>query len=231
MRATRLAVGVCATCMALAGPLGAQAGRAVSPPPQSLQHAGSLTTGLQDDIAAGRWDVAQHKLYALQRLIPRLDSLEEALEADGRMEDREDRPELGALVDSLANRLEDQRRVPALASANTVGRALLPLLAAFSTAPQLAVAELDVAGRDLQYAVDRGAWNAADHALEEIRQAYATVQPLLVQNAPNLNATVERRLTDLAGALQAHLHVRTHSLAGEFLQDVDLIHSTFTTDH
>jgi hypothetical protein len=231
MKATRLALSVSAMCVALTGSLTAQGSNPPPQPPQALQQAGSLTDNLQDDIAAGRWNAAQEKLVALQRLIPGLDSLEEAAEAQGRMADRDAGPELPAFIDTLANRLQDQRRLPAQVSANAVKRALLPLLAAYTDPGQLAVARLDVAGRDLQYASERGLWNVAAKALEEIRTTYAAVQPRLVQDAPNLDATVVRRLSNLAGALQAHLHVRAHSLAGEFLQDVDLIHTTFRVDH
>ncbi len=225
MKGTRLAVAVGAMCAALTGSLDAQT--AADRAPQPLQQAAAIAASVQDDIAAGRWDAAQQKLYALQRLTPGLDSLEEALEAKGLITDRDTGPELRVFVDSLANRLEDQRRLLSQVSANAVSRALLPLIAAFSTPAQVAVAHLDVAGRDLQYGAERGAWNIANEALEEIRAAYATVQPQLVKDAPNLNATVERRLANLAQALQGHLHIRVHSLAGEFLQDVDLIHNTF----
>lgn len=230
MKATWLALGLTAMCTVLTGPVAAQGGGASELQPQALQQAANLADKLQDDIAAGRWDVAQQKLSALQRLVPRLDSLEEALEAQGHVEERDAGPEVGVFVDSLANRLEAQRRLPALVSANAVARALLPLIGAFSTPAQLAVARLDVAGRDLQYDAERGSWDEAAAVLKEIREAYATVQPHLVKDAPDLNATVQRRLANLADALEAHLHVRAHALAGEFIQDVDLIHSTYRAD-
>ncbi|MEJ2216707.1 MAG: hypothetical protein P8099_08830 [Gemmatimonadota bacterium] len=232
MKATRLAIGVTVMCAALAESLPAQAVTGSSAQAAAVLHqAGNITDKLQDDIAAGRWDAAQKKLFAFQRMVPTLDSLEQVAEAGGRFNHRDEGPEFPVFIDSLANRLEDQRRLPALTSANAVGRALLPLVAAFSTPAQLAVAHLDVAARDLRYTAEQGSWAAARSALREIRETYAAVQPQLVQHAPNLNATIERRLADLAGALQSHLHVRARALAGEFLEDVDLIQSTFTDDH
>lgn len=230
MKATRLTVVLTVMSAVLVGSLAGQAATAASSHAATILHeAGGITNKLQDDVAAGRWDAARNKLLALQRLVPKLDSLDEAADG-GLFEDRETGPELPMLIDSLAGRLEDGRRLPALASANAVGRALLPLVAAFSTPARLAVAHLDVAARDLQYSAERGSWDKARDALQEIRKTYDILQPQLVQRAPNLNATIERRLADLSGALQGHLHVRAHKLAGEFLEDVDLIQSTFTDD-
>jgi len=238
MKPRRVALGVTLWCTALAGSLPAQTALRTSPAaapdtgvaPAALLRAGSLADNLQDDIAASRWELAQEKLFALQRLQPVLDSLEETLEARGVLTDRDAGPELSACLGTLADRLESHRRLPAQGSANAVGRALLPLLAAFAPPARVALARLDVAGRDLDYAAERGSWDAARDALKEIRGAYATVQPDVVRQAPDLDATIQRRLSNLAGALDAHQHVRAHSLAGEFLEDVDLIQSTHAVD-
>ncbi len=186
--------------------------------PAAMEQAEGLAEDAQDDIPAGRWSAAGSKVSQLQGLRSQLTS---AGAATG------DVDAFASAVDSLASAIGRRARFPALTAANRVSRLLNGMMASYPTKVPIAVAYMDVAGRDVLYHAQQGQWTAANDAVSEVRHNYTSVADHVKAADAQLDSTVIGELDRMQRAIASKDASTATSLANRLLEDVDRIEKTY----
>ena len=85
---------------------------------------------------------------------------------------------------------------------------------------------MDVAGRDLVYAAERGDWATADGALQELKTRYGEVAPHVQSADGALAKRIEQELATLTTTTTAHDAAKSAKTARVLLEEVDAIERT-----
>lgn len=185
--------------------------------PTPLEAAEGLAEDVQTDIAGSNWTAAAANAKELQNTAAGVVS------AAGPGASAAYR----AAVDSLAAQVGRRDRAASLVSANAVSRDLVRMFVAFHPKVPVQVAYMDVAGRDVVYAAERGDWSAATRAVQELRTNYDAVQAHVSASNPALANRVAGELQQVADAVQGKNAAEAKRTGNVLLEEVDLIEKTY----
>ncbi|HEV7586763.1 MAG TPA: hypothetical protein VGO40_01440, partial [Longimicrobium sp.] len=197
---------------------GPAAAAATAGAPLALAEAEALAEDVQTDLSAGAWPAAQAKargLAASQQKLAALGTAPEKLAP------------IGDALDSLNAAIARQSRPDALTAANRISRGLNVVMAAYPSKVPIAVAEMDVAGRDALYAAEQGRWDAAAAAVTECRHTYAAVQNHVKGRDPGLDRKISGELGQMEQAVALRDGRRLATLSQALLDDVDKVELTY----
>jgi hypothetical protein len=186
--------------------------------PPSVEQAEALAEDVQTDLAQNAWPAAEKKLRELRSLGEKLDSAGVP------------QPKQSAYrraVDSLGAAITRRGQSDALTAGNYVSRIVTGIMADYPAKVPVAVAYMDVAGRDVLYAAQQRRWSGAAGALAEVGTSYAAVQAHVRARDPALDQRVTSEIAQLQRAVVSRARDRATSLAQALLEDVDRIELTF----
>lgn len=186
--------------------------------PDVLSRAESASEDVQDDISAGDWAAALVRVDTLRSLQSRLATLRSAPGNIGTY---------ASALDSLRSAVSRRSTDAALNAANRISRAVTGMMAGYSATVPIAVAYMDVAGRDALYGATQGRWSEADSAAGELHQRYSTVQAHVQRADTALDRRVSGEIRQLRDAIRARNAGPARALATSLLKDVDEIEKTY----
>jgi hypothetical protein len=185
--------------------------------PRVVAAAEGLAEDIQADLDTLGWQAARAKLAELQLNRTLLRAAVPALKA----------VRYETALDSLTAQIARHDRAAALSSANQLSRVLLTITADYDLIVPVQVGYLDVAGRDAIYGAATRRWQDAAGAAAELRANYAIVRAHVAAKDRTLDQRVQRRLSELDGAVAAKNTVRVKAIATTLLDDVDLVEQTY----
>jgi hypothetical protein len=191
---------------------------AVGTLPPAVEHAEGLAEDVQDDIAGGKWSDAAKKAATLKTLGDSLKSTVPGAEWHARYMSQ---------VDSLERQITARQAAPALQTANNVSRSVTEAMGHFSPKVPVAVSYMDVAGRDVVYAAERGDWAKASSALAELKARYGEVSSHVQSKDAALAKRIDQELATLTTSTSARDAATSAKTARVLLEEVDAIERTY----
>jgi hypothetical protein len=183
-----------------------------------LEQAEALAEDVQTDLEQNAWPAAEARLRELQRVGDQLTGAD----ANPPM-----RTAYRQAVDSLHATITRRSRYDALTAGNRVSRIVTGMMATHPTKVPIAVAYMDVAGRDVLYAVQQDRWKSAAGPVRELAVRYSEVQAGVKASNPALDQRVTEEIAQLQRAVSTRTRRGASSLAQALLENVDRIEQVY----
>jgi len=186
--------------------------------PHPVEQAEALAEDIQADIDQGAWPAATSKLDSLRTLADRL----AAAGVSGTQ-----RSAYGSALDTLNAVVVVKSKDYALVAANRVSRIVTTMMADYASRVPVAVAYMDVAGRDALYGARLDRWSDVSDAALEVGRNYASVEAHVQARDSVLGRRVASEIKQLQDAVSAKSKTGAAGSAEAILNDVDRIEQTY----